>query len=115
MAWVAEPSYDLHKLGWRGFQDLCCVVLQEVLGQTFTAFADTNDAGQDGAFHGVWAVPTDTPDGELAAFASGTMPVVVQCKFSVDPSATLAPSDLTDELAKSRTCRPGACATATSY
>jgi hypothetical protein len=28
------------------------------------------------------------------------MPVVVQCKFSTSPSATLTPSDLTDELAK---------------
>lgn len=97
---MSEPNYELHKLGWRAFQDLCGVVLQEILGQTFTAFADTNDAGQDGAFHGRWVVPGDAPVEELKDFSSPAMPVVVQCKFSVDPSGTLAPSDLEDELAK---------------
>jgi hypothetical protein len=59
---MSGPDYELHKLGWRAFQDLCGVVLQEVLGQTFTAFADTNDAGQDGAFHGLWTSPGDAAD-----------------------------------------------------
>jgi len=94
------PDYELHKLGWRAFQDLCAVVLQETLGQTFTAFADTNDAGQDGAFHGLWAAPGDQVVTELEDFATTAMPVVVQCKFSVEPSGTLSPGDLTDELAK---------------
>jgi hypothetical protein len=97
---MSGPDYELHKLGWRAFQDLCGVVLQEVLGQTFTAFADTNDAGQDGAFHGFWAGPGDAPGAELQGFVSAATPVVLQCKFSVDPSGTLAPSDLDDELAK---------------
>ncbi|AQP49610.1 hypothetical protein BW733_00930 [Tessaracoccus flavescens] len=88
------PDYDLHKLGWRAFQDLCAVVLQETLGQAFTAFADTNDAGQDGAFHGLWAATGEKPVTELEDFATTAMPVVVQCKFSVEPSGTLAPSDL---------------------
>lgn len=94
------PDYELHKLGWRAFQDLCAVVLQETLGQAFTAFADTNDAGQDGAFHGLWAATGEKPVTELEDFATTAMPVVVQCKFSVEPSGTLAPSDLEDELAK---------------
>lgn len=94
------PDYELHKLGWRAFQDLCAVVLQETLGQTFTAFADTNDAGQDGAFHGLWAAPGDQVVTELEDFATTAMPVVVQCKFSVEPSGTLSPGDLADELAK---------------
>lgn len=97
---MSGPDYELHKLGWRAFQDLCAVVLQETLGQTFTAFADTNDAGQDGAFHGLWAATGDEPVRELEDFATIAMPVVVQCKFSVEPSGTLAPSDLDDELAK---------------
>jgi hypothetical protein len=94
------PDYELHKLGWRAFQDLCAVVLQETLGQTFTAFADTNDAGQDGAFHGLWAAPGDKAVTELEDFVTTAMPVVVQCKFSVEPSGTLAPAELDDELAK---------------
>jgi len=35
------------------------------------------------------------------------MPVFVECKFGVDPSGTVAPADLEDELAKSRTCARG--------
>lgn len=97
---MPDPDYELHKLGWRAFQDLCAVVLQETLGQVFTAFADTNDAGQDGAFHGLWAAPGDKVLTELEDFTAPAMPVVVQCKFSVDPSRTLAPSDLGGELAK---------------
>lgn len=93
-------DYELHKLGWRAFQDLCGVVLQEVLGQTLATFADTNDAGQDGAFHGMWAAPTDSSDAELRRFVASPMPVVVQCKFSVDSSVTLTPSVLEEELDK---------------
>lgn len=97
---MPKPDYELHKLGWRAFQDLCAVVLQETLGQTCTAFADTNDAGQDGAFHGLWAAPGDEAATELEDFATPAMPVVVQCKFSIEPSGTLSPGDLDDELAK---------------
>lgn len=97
---MSGPDYELHKLGWRAFQDLCAVVLQETLGQTFTAFADTNDVGQDGAFHGVWTSPGDDPVPELKQFVSPALRVVVQCKFSVDSSGTLSPSDLRDELDK---------------
>lgn len=97
---MSGPDYELHKLGWRAFQDLCAVVLQETLGQALTAFADTNDAGQDGALHGLWSTTGDKPATELEDFATSAMPVVVQCKFSVEPSGTLAPSDLDDELAK---------------
>lgn len=102
--WLNDPmpgtDYELHKLGWRAFQDLCGVVLQEVLGQTFTTFADTNDIGQDGSYCGNWSTSADAPDEELKDFAPTAMPVVVQCKFSVSPSATLTPSDLEDELDK---------------
>ena len=100
LASMSGTDYKLHKLGWRAFQDLCAVILQEILGQTFTAFADTNDIGQDGAFHGFWAIAGDKPATELEDFAAVPMPVVVQCKFSVDPSGTLSPSDLRDELEK---------------
>lgn len=57
---MPENKYELHKLGWRAFQDLCGVVLQEVLGQTFITFADTNDIDQDGGYHGYWGTPADT-------------------------------------------------------
>ncbi|NHO82133.1 hypothetical protein [Micromonospora sp. CMU55-4] len=91
-------DYDLHKLGWRAFQDLCAVILQQVLGQTFHTFADSNDAGRDGAFYGHWAT-------EATHGLSGLGPsvaTVAQCKFSVQASGTLTPSMLRDEVAKVR-------------
>ena len=102
-------SYDLYKLGWRAFQDLVAVVLAEVLGQTFHAFADSNDAGRDGAFHGQWTSPGDGDgdgdsddtdlDGALAVLR-GHVATVAQCKFSAASTATLTPSMLTEEVGK---------------
>lgn len=97
---AAPLDLDLHKLGWRAFQDLVGVVLSEVLGQTFTVFADTNDVGQDGAFNGTWRTPTDSTEPELAAFARPGLTTVVQCKFSANPNQTLTPSALSAEIAK---------------
>ncbi len=107
------PDYELHKLGWRAFQDLCAVVLQETLGQTFTAFADTNDAGQDGAFHGLWAAPGDHAVTELEDFVTTAMPVVVQCKFSVEPSGRCRRETLKTNSPRSKRCTLVGSATAT--
>jgi hypothetical protein len=46
--------YDLHKLGWRDFQQLCLTIAREILGQTVESFLDSNDGGRDGAFAGTW-------------------------------------------------------------
>jgi hypothetical protein len=95
---VADVTYDLHKLGWRAFQDLSAVIMQTVLGQTFHAFADSNDGGRDGAFHGSWrtdADPETLPSGEALAGAT-----VTQCKFSAAPTGTLTPAALKDEVDK---------------
>jgi hypothetical protein len=100
MAVVTGPRYDLEKLGWRAFQDLCAVVLQQVLGQMFHTFADSNDAGRDGAFHGRWAVPSDAPADRLAGLGAPGVATVVQCKFSASRTGTLTPSMVDDELAK---------------
>ncbi|MCA0307166.1 MAG: hypothetical protein LCH87_07345 [Actinobacteria bacterium] len=110
---MATLDYRLHTLGWRAFQDLCAVILQRVLGQTFHTFADTNDAGRDGAFYGEWAVPGDVPAdvsaaGLSAIAASG--PTVAQCKFSAQATGTLTPSMLGDEMDKAeRLHRQGLC------
>lgn len=101
-AWVAQLDYDLHKLGWRAFQDLCAVVLQRVLGQTFHGFADSNDAGRDGAFHGSWAPPGTSPAGLLRGLADPSTATVAQCKFSSSGSGTLTPSMLWNEVEKAR-------------
>ena len=87
------PTYELHTLGWRAFQDLCATVLREVWGQTVQSFADTQDGGRDGAFYGIWhgtAENKDVPEG----------PFVLQCKFLARRDDTLTLSTIEDELAK---------------
>lgn len=93
-------SYDLHKLGWRAFQDLSAVVLQAALGQTFHTFADSNDGGRDGAFYGGWLTASVDEYAALPQGLANAAAVVAQCKFSASGVGTLPPSDLKDELAK---------------
>ena len=83
--------YDLHRLGWNSFQQLCLTIVREVLGQTVQSFLDTNDAGRDGAFAGKWV----SASGE---HLSGEF--VIQCKFSSRVNYNLAKSDITDEIPK---------------
>jgi hypothetical protein len=96
---VTSLDFELHKLGWRAFQDLCAIILQAELGQTFHAFADSNDGGRDGAFSGNWTVSVGS-GGALAPLAMAGTATVAQCKFSAAASGTLVPSMLTDEISK---------------
>jgi hypothetical protein len=83
--------YDLHRLGWSSFQQLCLTIAREVLGQTVQSFLDSNDAGRDGAFVGYW-----TP--ALGQHFEGNF--VIQCKFSGRPGYLLKKSDMKGELPK---------------
>ena len=85
--------YDLHRLGWNSFQQLCLTIAREALGQTVQSFLDSNDGGRDGAFAGTW-----TPAEGQAV--SGQF--VIQCKFTGKANALLAKDDITDELPKVR-------------
>ncbi len=85
--------YDLHRLGWNSFQQLCLTIVREVLGQTVQSFLDSNDAGRDGAFAGNWT-PT------LGQHLSGNF--VIQCKFSGKPGSLLTKSDIAEEIPKVR-------------
>jgi hypothetical protein len=85
------PEFELHTLGWRGFQDLCAAVLREVWGQSVQSFADSRDGGRDGAFYGTWADAADAVD-----LPSG--PFVLQCKFIARRDQTLTPSVVEGEL-----------------
>jgi len=85
--------FELHTLGWRSFQDLCAAVLREVWGQSVQPFADSRDAGRNGAFYGQWRNSSsglDVPAG----------PFVMQCKFLSHRDKTLSVSGLRDELTK---------------
>jgi hypothetical protein len=92
-----SPTFELHTLGWRAFQDLCAAVVREVLGQSVQSFADSNDAGRDGAFYGIWH---DPPGQGMRDILVG--PFVLQCKHTRTPRATLALSKLEDEFGKVR-------------
>lgn len=93
--------YDLHRLGWHSFQQLCLTITREILGQTVQSFLDSNDAGRDGAFAGSW---TPSPTKSL----SGNF--VIQCKFFGNSSHHLSRSDVAGELPKvARLAADGLC------
>jgi hypothetical protein len=67
-----------------------------VWGQTAQTFADSNDAGRDGAFYGIWEqAPESASWGEIAEG-----PFVLQCKHTKRTGRTLSESDLEDEFEK---------------
>lgn len=86
-----QISFDLHKLGWKAFEDLVVCIFRDVMGQTFQSFADGADGGRDGAFHGDWS-----PLGGEKMSGSFT----VQCKHTSKPGKSLHESIITEELPK---------------
>lgn len=92
-AQAAELTYELHSLGWKGFQNLCVTIAGEVWGQVVQSFFDSRDGGRDGAFHGTWK-----PKGG----ESFTGAFTAQCKFTATADKQLQLSDLKDELPKAR-------------
>ncbi len=86
-------NYELHRLGWRDFQQLCLTIAREILGQTVESFLDSNDAGMDGAFAGTWNPNgLEELDGQF----------VIQCKFTSKSDYSLKAADLSDELPKAK-------------
>jgi hypothetical protein len=86
-------NYDLHRLGWHSFQQLCLTIAREVFGQTVQTFLDSHDGGRDGAFSGKWSAK----GGENL---SGRF--VIQCKFTSKANRVIRLSDVADELDKAR-------------
>lgn len=84
-------SFDLHKLGWKSFEDLIACIFRDIMGQTFQTFGAGADGGRDGSFHGLWR----TSKGEEW---SGTF--TVQCKHTSKSENTLTASVIKDELPK---------------
>ncbi|WXF91554.1 restriction endonuclease [Curtobacterium flaccumfaciens pv. flaccumfaciens] len=90
----AVLDFDLHKLGWRAFEDLVGVIAREILGQTVQVFADGRDGGRDGAFEGNWVAA------EAAEWSHLSGKLVIQCKFSKDSHKNLTVASLRDEFDK---------------
>jgi energy-coupling factor transporter ATP-binding protein EcfA2 len=85
--------FDLYKLGWQRFQQLCLTICREILGQTVQSFLDSKDGGRDGAFSGTWQ-PRKGP-----AFCGE---FVIQCKFTANPGRHLKLSNLGEEIQKAK-------------
>ena len=85
--------YDLHKLGWHSFQQLCHTIAGEILGQTVEQFLDPHDGGRDGAFFGEWTA---------AGHENFSGPLVIQCKFTSKADYVLKASDISEEFEKAQ-------------
>lgn len=82
---------QLHRLGWKAFQDLCIAIAEQRTGRAIQTFLPSKDAGRDGAFVGLWDSATSTNNS------------TIQCKFTSKPDKTLTPSMLDSELPKAAT------------
>lgn len=82
-------DYEIHRLGWKAFQDLCIALVEERLQRPVQTFLPTNDAGRDGAFLGSW----DAIDAKEST---------IQCKFTSESKSNLSLSMLADELPKAQ-------------
>lgn len=80
---------ELHRLGWKAFQDLCVAIVEEYQGQPVQTFLPSDDAGRDGAFLGTWG---QSDVGEST----------IQCKHTSSPEKNLTLSMLADELPKAQ-------------
>lgn len=83
--------YNLHRLGWSAFEDLCMQVMRVVLGETCTRFRPGPDGGRDGWFQGQAA-------GLLSAHNQLAGNFVVQCKHTSTQHSALDKTDLRKEM-----------------
>ena len=84
-------QFELHKLGWKSFEDLIFCIFTEIMGQTLQNFSDGPDGGRDAAFYGIWS-----PHEEV--LLSGNFSI--QCKHTSKPNLTMRVSDFRDERTK---------------
>ena len=95
--------YNLHRLGWTAFEDLCMQVMRVVLGETCTRFRPGPDGGRDGWFQGVANELLSSQAGVNGAF-------VIQCKHTSSTHELLDLTDLKKEVEKVRKiAAAGAC------
>jgi hypothetical protein len=85
--------YNLHRLGWAAFEDLCMQVMREVLGETCSRFRPGYDGGRDGWFRG-------QASGHLLSQNHLHGEFVIQCKHTSSLQNALTVADLAKEKAK---------------
>lgn len=87
--------YNLHRLGWTAFEDVCIQIMRVVLGETCSRFRPGADGGRDGWYQGV-------ATGSLLSQNRLSGAFVIQCKHSSLVHAPLALGDLKKEIEKVR-------------
>ncbi len=87
--------YNLHRLGWTAFEDVCMQIMRVVLGETCTRFRPGADGGRDGWFQGVAASNFVNQENLSGAF-------VIQCKHTSLAHAPLDVANLKKEIEKVR-------------
>lgn len=85
--------YNLHRLGWSAFEDLCMQVMRVVLGETCSRFRPGPDGGRDGWFTGQASAQLVTQNQLAGNF-------VVQCKHTSLSHEALSKSHLKSEIEK---------------
>jgi hypothetical protein len=85
--------YNLHRLGWSAFEDLCMQVMRLVLGETCSRFRPGPDGGRDGWFTGQAAAQLVTQNQLTGNF-------VVQCKHTSLSQDALSKTHLKKEIEK---------------
>jgi|LSQX01.3.fsa_nt_gb hypothetical protein len=88
--------YNLHRLGWAAFEDVCMQIMKVVLGETCTRFRPGADGGRDGWFKGVASDHLVSQTNLNGAF-------VIQCKHTSSVHKSLAVSGIKKEIEKIRT------------
>lgn len=83
-------SYELHSLGWKAFQNLCALIVQEKWDPAAQIFSPSHDGGRDIAFTITDSNQnTDIPNNSIA-----------QCKASSVQAKSLTFSDIKSEIPK---------------
>lgn len=91
----AFGRYNLHRLGWSAFEDLCMQVMRVVLGETCSRFQAGPDRGRDGWFRGRAAKL-------LASQCQLEGDFVIQCKHTSTPHNSIDASHLKREIEQVR-------------
>ncbi|MDH2363467.1 restriction endonuclease [Priestia megaterium] len=86
-------KYNLHLLGWKAFENLCCNIMQHTLGATYTPFSEGKDGGRDGYFEG---------NSSLSKIADKVLDgkFVFQCKHTTNSEESMTLSAIEGEIEK---------------
>lgn len=80
-------DFEIHRLGWFSFEELCRTICRDIFAQEVEAFSRGPDGGRDGAF---------TVTGE----SGNSEPAVLQCKHFSKVNHSFTMSDFSEELSK---------------